>query len=50
MCANRDWFDTYLRKDRGGVFMENVVVCKVIGINMVRVKMYDRIRLTFGSM
>ncbi|XP_020270598.1 LOW QUALITY PROTEIN: AP-1 complex subunit mu-2-like [Asparagus officinalis] len=49
MCANRFWFDTYEKKDRGEVRMGNNVACKVIGIGTVKVKMYDDIICTFGN-
>jgi len=39
MCANRDWFDTYEKKDGGEVLMGNNVACKVIGFGVVKVKM-----------
>ena len=49
MCANRDWFDTYEKKDGGEVLMGNNVACKVIGFGTVKVKMYDDIIRTFGN-
>jgi len=49
MCANKDWFDTYEKKDGGEVLMGNNVACKVIGIGTVKVKMYDGIIHTFGN-
>ena len=50
MCANRDWFYTYEKKNEAEVFMGNDDACKVIGIGMVKVKMYGDIVLTFGNM
>ena len=49
MCANRDWFDTYERKDGGQVLMGNNAACKVIGVGTVKVKMHDGIIRTFGN-
>ena len=49
MCENRDWFDTYEKKNEAEVFMGNDDACKVIGIGMVKVKMYDNIICTFNN-
>ena len=48
MCANRDWFDIYEKKNGGEVLMGNNAACKVVGISMVKLKMYDIIR-TFSN-
>ena len=43
MTSIRDWFTTY-RSIRGGeVLMENNVSCKVVGMGVVRIKMYDNV-------
>jgi len=47
MCANRDWFDIYERKDGVEVLTGNNAECKVIGFGTVKVKMYDIIIRTF---
>ncbi|KAI9196562.1 hypothetical protein LWI28_025000 [Acer negundo] len=49
MCANRDWFDTYESQSRGEVLIGNNATCKVIGICTIKIKMFDRIVKTSGS-
>ena len=41
MCPNREWFLTYEVVDAKVVLMKNNASCKVAGIGIVRVKMYD---------
>ena len=40
MTPRRDWFTTY-RSISGEVLMGNNMICKVLGIGIVRIKMYD---------
>ena len=49
MCANENWFDTYEKKNGGEFLMGNDPTCKVVGIETVKVKMYDNIIRTFDN-
>lgn len=41
MCRNRDWFATYEIATRDILIMRNNSPCKITGIGMVRIKMFD---------
>ena len=41
MCPNRDWFSTYETTFKGVVLMGNKVSCKITGIGIVIIKMFD---------
>ncbi|KAI9196107.1 hypothetical protein LWI28_021066 [Acer negundo] len=49
MCANQDWFDTYEYQSEGEVLTDNNITCKVIGICTIKIKMFDEIVKTLGS-
>ena len=49
MCANRDWFNTYEKKNEGEVLMGNDAACKIVGIGTLKVKMYNDIIRTFSN-
>lgn len=46
MCPNWDWFLTYKSIDSGNVLMGNDMLCKTIGIRMIKIKMYDELLRT----
>ena len=48
MCPNWDWFSTYKTSKRG-MLMGNNASCKIVGIGIVRIKMFDRVRRTLGD-
>ncbi|GAB2288775.1 hypothetical protein Dimus_038023 [Dionaea muscipula] len=42
MTPHREWFRSYRTvSDRASIFIGNHSVCKVVGVGIVRVKMYD---------
>ena len=43
MSPNRDWFSTYQLIDGGKILMGNDVACKVIGIDIIQIKMQGAI-------
>ena len=43
MSPNMDWFSTYQLIDGGKVLMRNDVACKVIGIDIIQIKMHGAI-------
>ena len=49
MCSNRDWFSTYEVVFKGVVLMGNNASCKIAGIGMVRIKMFDGVVKTLGD-
>ena len=48
MCENRNWFDTYEKKNEAEVLMGNDDTCKVI--DTMKIKMYNNIIRTFSNM
>ena len=49
MTHNRDWFSTYELMHKGVVLMGNNVSCKVAGIGIVRIRMFDGVVCTLGD-
>ena len=49
MCPNRDWVSTYEIVSKGVVVMGNNASCKIAGIGMVRIKMFDGVVRTLGD-
>ncbi|KAG8501335.1 hypothetical protein CXB51_003507 [Gossypium anomalum] len=49
MSPNRDWFTTYEIMSEGVVLMENNASCKIAGIGMIKVKMFDGVVKTLGD-
>ena len=49
MTLNRDWFFTYKPVHKGEVLMVNNASCKVEGIGIVRIKMFDGVVHTLGD-
>ena len=43
MSPNRNWFSTYQLIDCGKILMGNDVACKVIGIDIIQIKMHGAI-------
>ena len=43
MCSHRSWFSSYQSIDDDVVFMENDISCKIIGIESIKIKMFDGI-------
>lgn len=43
MCPNRDWFSTYEPISKGIALMANDASCKIVGVGIIRIKMFDRI-------
>jgi len=41
MYANRDWFNTNEKKDRGEALIGNNAACKVVIFGTVKVEIYD---------
>ena len=41
MTPNKDWFDTYKPYNVGMVQMGNDATCPIIGIGIVKIKMFD---------
>ena len=48
MCPNREWFSTYETVPIGVVMMKNNASCKIAGIGMVRINMFDGVVRTLG--
>ena len=48
MCPNWDWFSTYETMSKGVVLMANDASCKMAGVGIVRIKMFDGIVKTLG--
>ena len=40
MCPKREWFSTYKSYDGGSVLIGNDVVCKTVGIDNIRMRMF----------
>jgi hypothetical protein len=43
MCSQRNWFISYQSVDEGVVFMGNRIRCKIVGVDNIRIKMFDGI-------
>jgi hypothetical protein len=43
MCSHRNWFISYQSVDEGVVFMGNGIHCKTIGVDNIRIRMFDGI-------
>jgi len=41
MCPKREWFSTFKPYDEGTVLMGNDAVCKTVGIDNIRMRMFD---------
>jgi hypothetical protein len=41
MCLHRHWFVTYQSIDDGIVYVGNDISCKVVGIGIIRINMFD---------
>ena len=50
MTSNRDWFSKYEPVHKGAVLMGNNASCKVAGIGIVRIKMFDGVIPTLGDL
>ena len=50
MCPNRDLFSTYETMSTCVVVMGNNASCKITGIGIVRIKMFDGVVRTLGNM
>ena len=49
MSPNWDWFLTYKTLNYGDVLMGNNSSCKIVGIETVKIKMFDSIVRTFTN-
>ena len=49
MTPNRDWFSTYEPVHKGVVLMGNNASCKLAGIRIVHIKMFDGVVCTIGD-
>ena len=49
MTPNRDWFSTYELVHKGTILMGNNASCKVAGIGIVRIKIFDGVVHTLGD-
>ena len=49
MTPNRDWFSTYELVHKGAVLMGNNASFKVVGIGIVRIKMFDEVVCALGG-
>jgi hypothetical protein len=43
MCSHRNWFISYQSVDEGVVFMGNGIPCKIVGVGIIRIRMFDGI-------
>jgi sensor c-di-GMP phosphodiesterase-like protein len=43
MCSHRNWFFSYQSVDEGVVFMGNGIRCKIVGVDSIRIRMFDGI-------
>ena len=41
MCPKKEVFSTYKLYDGGSVLMGNDIVCKIVGIDNIRMRMFD---------
>lgn len=41
MCSNKDWFSTYEIVTMGSMVMRNNLSCKIVGINKIKIKIFD---------
>lgn len=49
MTPSRDWFTNYRSICGGVVLIGNNVTCKVVGIGIVRIKLYNGVVRTFSN-
>ena len=49
MTSNLGWFSTYELVHKGAVLMGNNASCKVAGIGIVHIKMFDGVVRTLGD-
>ncbi|KAG8473058.1 hypothetical protein CXB51_035009 [Gossypium anomalum] len=49
MSPNRDWFTTYETVSEGVVLMGNNASCKIAGVGIIKVKMFDGVVRTFSD-
>ena len=49
MCPKWKWFSTYKSYDGGSILMRNDAVCKTVGIDNIRMRMFDRHVRTFTN-
>ncbi|KAG8491577.1 hypothetical protein CXB51_014857 [Gossypium anomalum] len=49
MSPNRDWFTTYETVSEGVVLMGNNVSCKIAGVGIIKVKMFDGVVRTLSD-
>ena len=49
MTPKKDWFDTYKPSNDGMVQMGNDATCLVIGIGIVKIKMFDGVVRVFNN-
>lgn len=46
MCPNKDVFSTYKFIEGGVILMDNGMLCKILGIGIVKIKMHDGVLRT----
>ena len=49
ITSNQDWFSTYELLQKGAVLIGDNASCKVVGIRIVRIKMFDGVVHTLGD-
>ena len=49
MTPNRDWFSTYEHVHKGAILMGCYASCKVAGIGIIHIKMFDGVVRTLGD-
>ena len=49
VTPHRDWFDTYKPVNCGSFLMGNDAACKVVGIGIIKIKMFDNVVRTLGE-
>ena len=49
MCPNRDWFSTYESVSKGVILMGNNASCKIVGVETIKIRMFDGIVRTLGD-
>lgn len=48
ICSNKEWFETYKKKEGGEVIMGDDSICRLKGTSTINVKMHDDIMKTLG--
>jgi hypothetical protein len=43
MCSHRNWFISYRSVDEGVVFVGNGIPCKIVGVDSIRIRMFNGI-------